>query len=66
MAKRSNLLTASHPDLGTLWAAVDPAVHPIESGVRSSRFAARLAPFKSHADADAALIVAGGKLDVTA
>lgn len=62
----NNLLTASHPELATLWAAVDPSVHHIEGGVRGSRFGARLAPFKTHAEAEAALIAAGGKLEQTA
>jgi hypothetical protein len=59
----TNLLTAAHPKQGTIWAAVDPSVHHIEGAVRDSRFGARLAPFKSRADAEAALVAAGGKLD---
>jgi hypothetical protein len=59
MAKADNLLTGSHPKRGVLWAAVDPTVHHIEGGVRESRFGARLAPFKTHEEAAAALIAAG-------
>lgn len=59
----SKLLTALHPKLGTVWASVDPSVHHIEGAVRSSRYAAKLAPFRSMAQAEAALLAAGGKLD---
>jgi hypothetical protein len=57
----NKLLTAAHPKLGTLWACVDPSVHHIEGAVRESRFAARLAPFRSEADAKAALSEAGAE-----
>lgn len=60
MPKRaSNLLAAEHPERGTLWAAVDPSVHHIEGRVAELRFGARLAPFKSHEEAQAALVAAG-------
>jgi len=52
--------------LGTLWAAVDPFVHHVEGAVRESRFAARLAPFRSLAEAESALVAAGGKLMASA
>lgn len=57
--KANNLLTGSHPERGLLWAAVDPSVHHIEGAVRESRFGAPLAPFKTCADAEAALLAAG-------
>lgn len=59
MKKPSNLITATHPELGTLWAAVDPSAHHVEGGVRESRFGARLAPFRSREEAVAALTSAG-------
>lgn len=58
-----NLLTANHPERGLLWAAVDPSVHHIEGRVSDMRFGARPAPFKSRADARAALEAAGCILD---
>jgi hypothetical protein len=61
VANPKRLLTATHPELGMLWAAVDPFVHHIEGAVRESRFAARLAPFRSEADAKAALSEAGAE-----
>jgi len=61
--RRDNLLTAPHPERGLLWAAVDPSVHHIEGRVAELRFGARLAPFRSRADAEAALKAAGCVLD---
>jgi hypothetical protein len=67
MAKRtSNLLTAEHPTRGLLWAAFDPCVHHIVGKVGESRWAARLAPFKSRAEAEAALLAEGCALDAVA
>lgn len=66
MRKRSNLLTASHPERETLWASFDASVHHVTGEVRDSRFGARLAPFKCRADAEAALVAAGGKLEAVA
>lgn len=63
MKKRDNLLTATHPERGTLWAAVDPSVRHITGRVAELRFGARLAPFKSRADAEAALVAAGGTVE---
>jgi hypothetical protein len=42
-----------------LWAAFDPSVHHISAKVGESRWAARLAPFKSRVEAQAALIAEG-------
>jgi hypothetical protein len=63
MKRSSNLLTAEHPTRGLLWASFDPSVHHIVGKVAEGRFAARLAPFKSRAEAEAALEAAGCKLE---
>lgn len=60
---KSNVITAEHPMRGTLWASFDPSVHHIIGEVRETRFGARLAPFKSRTDAEAALVVAGASID---
>lgn len=53
------LLTGQHQTSGKLWAAVDPTVHHVEGEVRETRFGARLAPFRSVDEAQAALIAVG-------
>lgn len=58
MAK-ARCLTAEHPELGTLFAAFQPGVHRIAGRVTESRFAARLAPFKTETEARSALVDAG-------
>jgi hypothetical protein len=63
MAKGRNYITAQHPQRGLLFAAFDAAVHHISGKVADSRFGARLAPFKSRAGAEAALVEAGCQLD---
>lgn len=63
MRKHSNLLTAEHPERGTLWASFDPAVHHIVGRVAETRFGARLAPYRSRDEAEAALVAAGGVID---
>jgi hypothetical protein len=63
MKRTSNVIAAEHPDRGTLWASFDPSVHHIVGEVRDSRFGARLAPFKSKAEAGAALVAAGCVLE---
>lgn len=60
MKRSSNLLTAKHSTRGLLWASFDPSVHHITGRVTDSRFAARLAPFKSRAEAETALKAEGG------
>lgn len=57
------LLIAEHPERGRLFAAVDPSVHHIEAGIRDSRFGARLAPFRTREEAEAALVAAGAVLE---
>jgi hypothetical protein len=59
MKRGSALLTAEHPTRGLLWASFDASVHHITGKVRDSRFGARLAPFKSRAEAVAALEAEG-------
>ena len=60
---RRNYLRASHAELGDLYAAWDPASHHVEPAVRSSRFAARLSPFRSREEAELALLAEGAVID---
>lgn len=60
MNKR-NYITAEHSERGTLFAAFDPFVHHLTGCVADSRFAARMSPFKSEAEAEQALTAAGGR-----
>jgi hypothetical protein len=53
------ILTAAHAELGDLYAAFDPAARHVEPGVRTSRFGAQLAPFRSREEAERALIAEG-------
>lgn len=62
-AKPDKFLTAPHPELGTLWAAIDANTHHLEGRVAQRRFSAFLAPFKSRPEAEAALIAAGCTLE---
>ena len=59
MAKSSSIIAGKHPDAGDLFAAVDPSARYCESRVAGMRFAALLTPFRSEADALAALKAAG-------
>ena len=56
-------LRGAHAELGDLYAAWDPHSHHVEPGVRSSRFAARLAPFLSREEAEAALLAEGAVIE---
>jgi hypothetical protein len=47
-----------------LWAGVDPDTHHLEGRACETRFGAFLAPFKTEEEAAAALLDAGGVLDV--
>ena len=58
-----NYLRGAHAELGDLFAAFDPTAHHVEPGVRSSRFAARLAPFRTREEAEQALIVEGAVIE---
>jgi len=60
----SPYLRASHAELGDLYAAWDPYSNHVEPGVRNSRFAARLAPFRSREEAEQALIAEGAVMAV--
>lgn len=59
---KTNYLRANHAELGDLYAAWDPQIAHVEPGVRSSRFAAQLAPFRSQDEAERALIEMGALL----
>lgn len=61
---RTGYLRGTHAEMDDLFAAWDAAVQHIEPGTRSSRFAARLAPFPSREAAELALFQAGAVLDV--
>ena len=50
----------------TLWAGIDPDSHHVNCRVCERKFAAFCAPFKSEEEAIAALLEAGGVLDVIA
>lgn len=58
----SGFVTASHPALGTLWAALDERTHHLEGRIAERRCGAFLAPFRSREEAEAALIAAGCRL----
>jgi hypothetical protein len=60
---KRNVITAEHPTRGLIWASFDPSVHHITGRVADSRFAARLAPFKSLGEAEAALVAEGCQLE---
>jgi hypothetical protein len=62
MAKRSKIISGEHPMLGTLYAAVDPEARYVQPKVSELRFAAMLTPYRSAAEAEAALIEAGASL----
>lgn len=62
MAKSSSLIAGRHPTLGVLYAAVDPEARYVQPKVSELRFAALLTPFRSEAEAEAALIEAGASL----
>jgi hypothetical protein len=51
---RPLFIPAKHPQLGRLWAAVDPGVRFTEPQLRETRMGAMLAPFLSEAEALAA------------
>jgi hypothetical protein len=56
---RPTMIEADHPQLGRLFAAVDPSVRFVTGRVEGSRFAALLAPFQTAEAARAALAEAG-------
>lgn len=60
----NRFLTATHPKHGRLWAAIEETAHHVEPRVCERRFGAYLAPFSDEQHAAAALLEAGGTLDV--
>lgn len=63
MSAVEHFLRGNHAELGDLFAAFDPQSAHVEPGVRSSRFAAWLAPFRCREDAERALLEAGAVLE---
>lgn len=59
----ADFIRAEHPELGDMFVAWRSGVDHVEPGVRSSRFAARLAPFRNRDDAERARIEAGAVFD---
>jgi hypothetical protein len=59
VAKSANLIMGKLPDAGNLFGAVDGSAHHVQGKVGETRFAALLSPFRSEADALAALKAAG-------
>lgn len=60
----AGIILAADAERGDLFAAFDAQAHHVEPGVRNSRFAARLAPFRSREEAERALIAEGAVLDI--
>ena len=56
-------LRGNHAEFGDLYAAWDSCSHHVEPGVRASRFAARLAPFRTRDEAEQALIAEGAVIE---
>lgn len=61
-ATRRYCLQGFHAELGDQFAAWAPHVQHVEPGVRSSRFAALLAPFATREAAEQALIAEGATI----
>jgi hypothetical protein len=59
----ANVIAAVHDCDGRLYAAWDACARHVEPGVRSSRFAAFLAPYASREAAERALIEAGAVIE---
>lgn len=58
------IVIARHPELGLMYAGVDPSVRFTEPGVQASRLGATLAPFPTEEAAKAALKAAGATVGV--
>jgi hypothetical protein len=56
---RPNFISAKHPELGRLWAAIDPTARFTEPQLRETRLGAMLAPFGTEAEALAAFRLIG-------
>lgn len=61
----TKIIAAEHPLRGRLWAAIDPAAHHVTGSIAERRFAAFLSPYRSVAEAEAALKASGAKLTET-
>lgn len=59
----SRYLTGQHPELGTLYAAIDERAHHVAGAIAPRRFGAFLSPFQSKNEAEAALAAAGADPD---
>lgn len=60
-APRATVITAEHPERGTLYAAIDPAARHVTPCVAERRFPAFCSPFPSEDAARAALLAEGCK-----
>jgi hypothetical protein len=56
------VLSGEHPERGRLHAAVDSGAAYVQGSVCELKFASLLSPYKSIADAEAALVAAGAVL----
>jgi hypothetical protein len=63
MTVAPNYLVGRCDERGPLFAAWDPESHHIEPAVRTSRFGARLAPFRTQEEAEQALIAEGAVIE---
>lgn len=57
------VLAGNLDDGGPIFAAWDPCAQHVEPGLRNSRFAAFLAPFRTREEAERALIAAGAVIE---
>lgn len=60
---RPAVITGQHPQTGTVFAAFDPAARYVTGVVEGSRLGAILKPYRSEAEAVAALRAAGAVLE---
>ena len=65
MTDATQFITGAHSKLGDLWAAWNATARHVEPGVRASRFAARLAPFRDRDAAERALLEEGATVQRT-
>lgn len=59
----ARFITASHPQHGKLWAAIDPESRVPEPRVCERKFSAFMRPFRTDDAAIQALLAAGGGLE---
>lgn len=55
-------LTGHHPELGAMWAAINPEARFVPPELKPSRFAATLSPYRTREAALAALSEAGARI----